>query len=187
MKTIMKKLFTALSFFLITSLYIPSAFGRINPSLLLRASKYFHNTPGFITVLRKIKSSSHNCHSTQGYEYEIEKAVHITKSNNNEKVSKFDHKIKCPHSKKSREFDLRTNKRLIECKNIEWKKASGKRLKKQFLDQRDLATHYNKTNGTNIMYVVCSKNPIPKRWKAWFHDNKIAFEETASDDLEAQN
>lgn len=183
----MKKLFTALSFFLITSLYIPSALGRINPSLLKQIYNILRKTRRFGIVLKKIESSPYNCRSALGYEYEIEKAVHITESDNNEKVVEFGYRLKCPHSGKSREFDLRTNKRLIECKNIEWKKASVKKLKKQFLDQRDLAMHYNKTNNASIMYVVCSKNPIPERWKAWFHDNKIAFEETASDDLEAQN
>ena len=178
----MRKIFTALFFFLITALYIPSILGRINPAVLKQAYNLFHNITGFITVLRKIKSSSHNYHSTKGYEYEIETAVHRTESGSNEKVLKFGYKVKCPHSGKSREFDICTDRCFIECKYINWDKARVKRLKKQFLNQRDLTMYYNETNHTNIIYVVCSKNPIPERWKTWFNRENIAFEETYSDD-----
>ncbi len=180
MKKIIKKLLTALSLFLITSLYIPSAFGIINPSVLKQAYKIFSYTPGAKTVFKKIKSSSHDCHSTKGYEYEIKTAVKI-KNKKEEKIIEFGCRLKCPKSRKVREIDIRTDKRFIECKNINWKKTNVKKLKKQFCDQRDLTDFYNKINKTNIFYVVCSNNPIPAQWKKWFDRENIAFEETDKD------
>ena len=76
MKKIIKTLFTALYFFLISSLYIPSAFGIINPSVLKYARKIFYSTPGFTTVLKKTMACKDHP-SGKGYEYEIETAVKI--------------------------------------------------------------------------------------------------------------
>ena len=181
-----KKIFTVLFFFLITSLYIPSIIGRINLSVLKQAYKIFHATPGAQKVFNNV-NSSRNYHNIKGYYYELRKAVKIH-NKKKEKVVEFGFRLQFPDNKKRREIDIFTlslNKEeclkegcFIECKCINWDKASVKKLKKQFIDQRDLTRHYNRMNNTNIKYVVCSKNPIPKRWKTWFNNKNIAFKET---------
>ena len=181
MEKIIKKLLTALSLFFITSLYIPSAFSIINSSVLKHAHKIFYNTPGFITVLKKTMACKYHP-SGKGHAYEIQTAMHINKSSNTEKILEFGYKIKCPQKKIRREFDIRTDKHFIECKYINWKKANVKKLKKQLRNQRYLTKLYNKINGTSMLYVVYSNNPIPKKWQQWLNNENIAFEETGSDD-----
>ncbi len=138
-------------------------------------------TPGAQMVFKKINSSPHNCHSTKGYKYEIETAVEI-KNKKKEKIIEFGYRLKCPQKGIIREVDIRTDKHFIECKNIDWKKANVKKLKKQFRNQRDLTINHNKTNKTNIIYAVYSKTKISKSWSIWFNRENITFEETDSDD-----
>ncbi len=72
----------------------------------------------------------------------------------------------------SREFDIITSKRLIECKNINWSTMSPGELarkKTQFGMQSKIA------KGLGEVFEVHSKQPIPDSWKQWFIKKGIQF------------
>jgi len=106
--------------------------------------------------------------TARGAMYELEKALELIKKE--ETVLAFGDHLKFETA--SREFDIITNKRLIECKNINWKTISPEELgrrKGQFGSQLKIA------KGLGKMFEVHSKCPIPDELKQWFIKKGIRF------------
>lgn len=91
-----------------------------------------------------------------GAAYELKVADLIAKSKSGEKVLGFSQKIK-GDSGVTREFDIITTRRWIECKDVHWDNIADKDLKgleKQFADQKKIADEYGKK------YTLYSKHPL---------------------------
>jgi len=142
------------------------------------ALKTLHNIKGFTGLMRMLLLNLHQPGSFSGFLYELEKGLHIHKHCKHEHIVEFQQIIAIPDSKRTREFDIVTSKRIIECKNINWKKQ---KLRKQFLAQKRVVEKINKKNRTNFAYEVCSKKPIPQNWQRWFTKNKIKFSSDESE------
>jgi hypothetical protein len=72
----------------------------------------------------------------------------------------------------TREFDIVTKNKLIECKNINWSKITLKdidRARRKFANQEKIATSQGK------IFEVHSKQLIPQDWKEWFVKKGITF------------
>ena len=74
-----------------------------------------------------------------------------------------------------REFDIITQNKWVECKNLNWEKIDTvrdiTRYKTNFQQQKLIAQHHNK------FFELYSKQPIPTSWKEWFKTNNIIFYE----------
>ncbi len=100
--------------------------------------------------------------------YELEKALELIEQN--EFPLEFGKHLKFETT--SREFDIITSKRLIECKNIDWSQITGKKLEKMqivFGKQKKVA------QGLGEIFEIHSKRSIPDTWKQWFRKKAIHF------------
>jgi len=108
-----------------------------------------------------------NLGTARGAMYELEKGLELIK---NEFPLKFGKHLRFEST--SREFDIITSKRLIECKNIDWSKITPGELAKrkgQFGNQMKIAKGLGKT------FEVHSKWSIPDVLKQWFRKKGIPF------------
>jgi len=108
--------------------------------------------------------------TARGAMYELEKALALIE--HNEFPLEFGKHLK--FETLSREFDIITSKRLIECKNIDWSKITEERLadmKSKFGKQKKVA------KGLDEIFEVHSKRPISDSWKQWFRKKGIQFVE----------
>lgn len=140
--------------------------------LLRQACNRFYKMPGFPETLQRIVKSNSDC-DHDGRIWEIECALKIQAANcslaHPECVIEFN-QFKSDQAGASREFDIITNKRWIECKNICWNicRNSDKWIK-QFKEQKSIASDYS------VQYFVFSKKAIPESWQDWFKQQKIKF------------
>ncbi len=106
-------------------------------------------------------SSVGNLGSARGAAYELEKASDLAKAG--EKIVGFGRKLG------GREFDIETATKLIECKNIDWKKINdiAGNMKSTFGEQAEIAKSVNK------IFEVHSKNSVPEAWVKWFTSKGI--------------
>ncbi|MGB8367451.1 MAG: hypothetical protein WCD44_03775, partial [Candidatus Babeliales bacterium] len=106
--------------------------------------------------------------TARGAMYELEKALELMTKE--ESIIAFGDHLKFETT--SREFDIITNKRLIECKNINWATISIAELdkkKKIFGQQIKIA------KGLNKVFEIHSKWLIPDELKQWFIKKGIQF------------
>jgi len=106
--------------------------------------------------------------TARGAIYELEKALELIEQN--EFPLEFGKHLKFEST--SREFDIITNKRLIECKNRNWSKMTVQELentKAKFGMQIKVAKVLNK------IFEVHSKNSLPDILKQFFRENGISF------------
>ncbi len=106
--------------------------------------------------------------TARGAMYELEKALELIERN--ELPLEFGKHLKFETT--SREFDIITNKKLIECKNRNWLQITGDELadmKDKFGDQIKIA------KGLDKIFEVHSKRPIPDVLKQWFNKKGIRF------------
>jgi hypothetical protein len=144
-----------------------------NANILVKATQALFKITGFSGTFKKTISSAENEDCFKGNLFELEHALKITESQQPETILGFGVIIK--YKKKQREFDIVTDKRCIECKNISWvHKKNDEKLKCQFLDQRKLVAAYNRTTRKASIYQVVSKQPIPATWQEWFKQQDIA-------------
>ncbi len=147
--------------------------GIINPEMLSKAVEQFAHTKGALgengplrQVLINGKIEADSKMSLKGPVYEIEKALELT--NRGEQIVEFGKKIK------TREFDIITFSKLIECKNINWDSLDINKIgtmKSSFGDQNSIAKELG------LSFEIHSKNSIPENFKQWFKKNKIHFVE----------
>jgi len=121
-----------------------------------------------VLMFGKKGSDVGHLNTARGSMYELEKALELIEQNEFplelEKHLTFE--------STSREFDIITSKRLIECKNVDWSKImSGKlaNMKGQFGSQIKIA------KGRGKIFEVHSKRPIPDVLKQWFGKKGILF------------
>lgn len=138
-------------------------------SKLEEAIKLFENMPsamGKDGPLRKVLECGKKgglpgeLNTARGAMYELERAVELSKQG--EIVTKLGEKITV--GSMSREFDIVTNNKLIECKNIDWTRKVGNdanKMKGIFGEQKKIAQQIGK------VFEVHSRN-IPNEWKSWF-------------------
>lgn len=150
---------------------------------LTTAYELFEQIPGFNEVLQKVLDAK-DYGSQKGYLFEIEKAVDLELSMpNNDKpaysVIAFGEIVTSPVSQKDREFDIVAEcgdaTFYFECKNRSWRQNPGKC--EQFRDQKAIIDSMQSRNNANVRYVIASKKSIPLRWKKFFAEHNIAFEE----------
>jgi hypothetical protein len=127
---------------------------------------------GFSGLIRLLIRNINNSNCFSGLLYEVEKGLQIYLENEQEELVEFQRIVTVSYTNKTREFDIITTQRIIECKNINWAK---KTYRKQFIAQKKAVKKLNKKNGTNLMYEVCSKQSIPQAQQQWFTTNNINF------------
>ncbi|MGB8367611.1 MAG: hypothetical protein WCD44_04595 [Candidatus Babeliales bacterium] len=108
--------------------------------------------------------------TARGAMYELEKALELMEKK--ETILEFGKHLK--FDSVSHEFDIITNKRLIECKNINWATLTEEKLRKMksiFGGQKTIA------KGLDKIFEVHSKTSITESWKQWFTKKGIIFVE----------
>lgn len=158
-----------------------TTFAAMVPTFIV-AIKHLHKVHGFENRLHIVLKTLHL--PTSGEFYEIEKALKITQSKNNiyafEIIQDMNPKIKLFQDEEPTYFDICTNYRIIECKNINWndnpKENSPQtiKLQSQFIRQQKTVFLLNQKCNTSYLYEVHSKRIIPKAWTAWFLANGIS-------------
>jgi hypothetical protein len=148
-----------------------------NLPALEKAVKLFEKTPGALTKdgplakaleFGKASCGPGNLNTARGAMYELEKAVELVEKG--ETISSLGQKL--IFEDKFREFDIITETKLIECKNIDWLKVIGDDIgdmKGKFGQQSAIA------KGLNKLFEIHSKQPIPQDWKSWFIKKGITF------------
>lgn len=143
-----------------------------NADVLVKATQALFKVRGFSDTFKKTISSTENEGCFKGHLFELEHALNITESLQPETILGFGVIIK--YKKKQREFDIVTDRRCIECKNISWvHKKNEQKLQCQFLEQQQLVNAYNRTTRKVAVYQVVSKQPIPATWQEWFKQQDI--------------
>ncbi len=153
--------------------------------LAIAAIAHLHDTPGFANRLHIVLQTLQL--QTNGELYEIEKALQIIQSPHNryacEKIEDMNPIIKLPQESTATYFDLRTQYRLIECKNLNWndnpkEQSPGTvKLRSQFLRQQKTVFLLNQNYNTAYLYQVHSKRKVPGTWLEWFQKNGISVVE----------
>lgn len=155
----------------ITLRYLDPAIGNLKK--LEKAVNAIKNIPGAMNESGPIKTlfktgipetRSYSLGGASGAAYEIEAAYKIMLSG--EEITSLSTKIA------SREVDIVTKTRLIECKNIDWSKLSANVLEKHkssFGELKKIATELGKE------FNVLSKRPIPDSVKEWLIKKGITF------------
>ena len=104
--------------------------------------------------------------SLKGPMYELEKAIEL--ANRGETIVEFGKKIQ------TREFDIVSFSKLIECKNINWENLDINKIhtmKSTFGDQNSIAKELC------LSFELHSKNLIPENFRQWLRKNTICFVE----------
>ncbi len=148
-----------------------------NLKTLEKAIELFEHTPGALTKDGPLAKAVEfgrkgqiqgNLDTARGAMYELEKAVKLVEKG--EVVTSLGQKLIFETS--VREFDIITQFKLIECKNIDWSKivmAEIDKMKMRFGQQAKIA------KGLGKVFEVHSNKPIPLDWKSWFIEKGIAF------------
>lgn len=104
----------------------------------------------------------------QGSLYELDVIDHLQK--NNHIICSVCQKKECNNKEIKREFDIETEETLIECKDINWKDASGTKstaIKKQLEEQMMIAEFHGKP------FKVYSRRPVSPKWTKWLAKRNI--------------
>ena len=102
--------------------------------------------------------------SLKGPMYELEKAIEL--ANRGEIIIEFGQKIQ------SREFDIITETKVIECKNWDWDKISIDQLAKL----KSTLPNLNRIAASKgKKFEFYSRNQIPLSLKKWLHEKNITF------------
>ena len=136
---------------------------RTHELILDRAIAQFINTPGFLASLQRLCATAlTDANSFKGSLYELEQALAIVESKSDETVLGLNQQLSCPKGILKKEFDICTNLRLIECKNINWppKPAYAYPLRAQFEQQHKITQLLKAHNGTELHFHICSKERI---------------------------
>jgi hypothetical protein len=116
----------------------------------------------------KLGLNDGNASTARGALYELERAIELEKQG--ERVLEFGKKLGRPQGQ-TREFDIITTDKLIECKCISWDKYTGDRVGKMksiFGEQQLVAEYHGKK------FEIHSPL-IPEDWKNWLNEKKIRF------------
>lgn len=151
---------------------------RTHESVIDRATAQFITTPGFLVSLQRLFATAiTDANSFKGSLYELQQALAIVESKSDETVLGLNQQVSCPQGKLKKEFDICTNLRLIECKNINWppKPAYAYPLRTQFEQQNKITQLLKAQNGTELYFHICSKERIPHSWQALFDDLEIRY------------
>lgn len=150
-----------------------------NLKKLEKAVNMFKNYPSaidkngpIIKLLRNGKTGSSSTGgklaTARGAAYELEKAHDLVKAG--KEIIEFGKKVSGPYC--TREFDIVTKTKLIECKNIDWSKKVGDvagDMKGIIGDQLKIAEEMGKN------FELHSKTKIPTDWKKWFEEKGIKY------------
>jgi hypothetical protein len=104
----------------------------------------------------------------RGAAYEVEAAYNLIQKG--EEVIGLGEHIQ--YGSTSREFDIITKNKLIECKNINWAKNvrdPNNSMPIRFGAQAKIAKGHGK------IFEIHSKQAIPDEWKHWFREKNITF------------
>lgn len=145
--------------------------------LITRAIAHFGSTPGFWPTLKLIIKHPTDYNYIKGYLWELEHALEIKQSCPQEKIIALNKHMPNTDNGKSRQFDIITSKRWIECKNnkrLRFKNERADGLRKQFTQQQEIVDLHNKIHNTAILYQVSFKEPIQLKWISWFRQKHIA-------------
>lgn len=146
-----------------------------NEDLIQNSISLFYQTPGYFTVMKRIldNAAANDAKQFCGVLYELKTAVEIEESGT-ETVVEFGKKASDDDT--SREIDLVTDARWIECKAWRtWPKRIVTSLQKQVVDQQKLMESHNKANQTNMRFQVSFQAPIPEHLQRWFAQRRIEY------------
>jgi len=162
-----------------------------NPARLIRSIKLHKHIPGamgtngpirrLVTYVKQQSANKlvikgptaiNNVIDIKGPIWELEKALQLTELE--ETIIAFDKEYAAEILGKivTREFDIITEKALIECKNINWATrigSSAEKLQNQFLEQQQVAQAHGK------IFEIHSKGPIPLAWQQWFTEHTMKY------------
>jgi hypothetical protein len=116
-----------------------------------------------------VGNNSGNLATARGAAYELRRAYDLKKSGEN--IIKFGEHLGIPQAS-SREFDIITQSKLIECKAVDWSKLAVDKIndmKSIFKQQLNIAKHHGKD------FQVHSKYALPNELKNWFNIQGIKF------------
>jgi len=145
----------------------------------------FDSTPGFNKTLQTFLINIAKPDQAKGFLYEMQKGVQISQKND-ETMEAFAQEVCMDAASPTREFDIFTDKRWIECKDVNWpakrlNTPATRKTQQQFLDQKRITDQFNEYNNANIAFEVHSKRPLSDPWRQWFADNKITCKEEESE------
>jgi len=102
--------------------------------------------------------------TARGALYELEAAAALERMG--ETITQFGKKVS------GREFDILTDRRLVECKNIDWSKLSHKAID----DLRSsLCMKKGIAESGGVEFAFYSKNTIPDEWRIWLSKKSINY------------
>lgn len=158
----------------------------IHADTLKKSLEHFSETEGIVTKIYELLGSTDTVRFFDGHIYELEKALAIYERNDGEHIEAFSAPLYCYKKRKFRVMDIITNRRFIECKNIDWNYVPADKdwnavckLRKQFLNEQALAHIENERTNGKKQFIVASKKAITLGWQAWFKEHSIAYEEDA--------
>jgi hypothetical protein len=150
-----------------------------NQAYLHQSIDLFYKTPGFLSLLKRmvIYAVVDNDQSCKGIFYELQKAREIANAKTSETVVAFNRIFTGCNPAITREIDIVTTHRWIECKNMNRIKCDRlQELKQQFLQQKQLADDYNKKAEKPITYEVHFKSLNNPALSNWFKEHNIDYE-----------
>lgn len=149
---------------------------------LLKAITLFHHINGFRDTFFTLLSHAQYPQTASGFLYELEVALQVHE--HGECVLSFgrrheSHRDIFRTNILNREIDVETKSYWFECKNIHWEKVvkadRQEKLKRQLLDEHQLAMEQNQHVKRPKMFVLCSKQPIPENWQEWLNEQEIEY------------
>lgn len=144
---------------------------------LQEATAKLAHVDGFHSTLSKFIKTSHRPQG-KGSLYEITKTLALVQRGEiNVSMGPY-----MPVFEHRSYIDVTTEKRWIECKNINWAISDIDKLKGQFLKHLKALELYNYKNKTTLVYEVHSKTAIPIHIKQWLTDNGIGFHDEAHEE-----
>ncbi len=146
--------------------------------LIHKSIARFMKTPGFLPTLQRLWGHAiSDPQSFKGSLYELEQALEIAENENGEIVLGINQQLWCPEKVIKKEFDICTNWRLIECKNIEWPVAPlhAHHLRRQLEQQHKISLLRNAQANQKRDFHICSHERIPNAWCQWLEDQGISY------------
>lgn len=165
---------------IVKAIALQNALPRIkkHEQLIHRSIRQFLKTPGFLYTLQQFFGHAiTDPNSFKGCLYELEQALEIAENETGEIVLGINQQLSCPEKVLKKEFDICTNLRLIECKNIQWPSspAHAHHLRVQFEQQLHISLLLNAHQKQEKDFHICSKERIPNAWCQWFDDQGIRY------------
>lgn len=149
-----------------------------NRQMLEQSHDLFYDVPGYQGLVGRIIQHAgvpNEEDHFRGALFELQKAIEIEEADSDEYVQAFNQKLIGEESNRVlREIDIVTNKRWIECKDIQEHKKLGD-YKKQIASQQKLALLYNLTAKAPITYEVHFKSTVSEALLDWLDGKDIAY------------